>query len=520
MADEKNPVLDQSIPSPSPITLTFGEEAAPESAALEGAVPDTAAVPDPVPGEVPSPADAASDVLAQAQDALAQAESALSGVQSAAAETLASNGIDAGAAANAAADTILGLSAGAQAAPAAGSAFNAAVEQAAAAKETPAAPAAGASLSAAMAQVPAAPGVSFGAAATQSAAAAAQDTDYAFTPEEQAQIDAFAERIDLHNSQAIMSYGAGTQKKMSDFSDLALENVKNKDLGEVGKMISSLVTELTDFDVEEDDGGIFKFFKKQANKAVALKARYEKTEKSVDDIVHVLEGHQIQLLKDVATLDRMYDMNLQYFKELSMYIAAGKKRLEEVRRGELKELQEKAAATGDAQDAQAAKDLGALCDRFEKKLHDLELTRQIAIQTGPQIRLVQDADTLMAEKIQSTIVNTIPLWKNQMVIAMGVEHSNQAAKAQHEVSELTNALLQKNAEQLHTASVETAKEAERGIVDIETLKKTNAELITTLDDVLKIQEEGRSKRAAAEQEMVKMEAELKAKLLELSRKSR
>ena len=285
-------------------------------------------------------------------------------------------------------------------------------------------------------------------------------------------------------------------------------------------MISGLVTELSDFDVNEDDGGLFKFFKKQANKAVAMKAKYERTEKSVDDIVHVLEGHQIQLLKDVATLDKMYDMNLQYFKELSMYIAAGKKRLAEVRNGELKALQEKAAASGDAQDAQAAKDLGALCDRFEKKLHDLELTRQIAIQTGPQIRLVQDADTLMAEKIQSTIVNTIPLWKNQMVIAMGVEHSNQAAKAQHEVSELTNNLLKKNAEQLHTASVETAKESERGIVDIETLKKTNSELITTLDDVLKIQEEGRQKRAVAEQEMAKMESELKRKLLELSKTSR
>ena len=307
---------------------------------------------------------------------------------------------------------------------------------------------------------------------------------------------------------------------MSDFSDLALENVKNKDMGEVGKLISGLVTELKDFDIEEEDKGFFKFFKKQGNKLIAMKAKYDKTEESVDDIVQVLENHQIQLLKDVATLDKMYDLNLTYFKELSMYIAAGKKRLEEVRNGELKELQEKAAQTGDAQDAQNAKDFGALCDRFEKKLHDLELTRQIAIQTGPQIRLVQDSDTLMAEKIQSTIVNTIPLWKNQMVIAMGVEHSNQAAKAQHEVSELTNSLLKKNAEQLHTASVETAKESERGIVDIETLKKTNSELITTLDDVLKIQEEGRSKRAAAEAEMAKMENELKAKLLEISKTSK
>ena len=351
-------------------------------------------------------------------------------------------------------------------------------------------------------------------------AAAAVAPDISLTPEEQAQVDAFAEKIDIHDSNAIMQYGAGTQKKMSDFSDLALENVKNKDMGEVGKLISGLVTELKSFDVEEEDKGFFKFFKKQGNKLVALKAKYDKTEASIDDIVQVLEGHQVQLLKDVATLDKMYDLNLQYFKELSMYIAAGKKRLAEVRANELKELQEKAAQTGDAQDAQKAKDFGALCDRFEKKLHDLELTRQIAIQTGPQIRLVQDSDTLMAEKIQSTIVNTIPLWKNQMVIAMGVEHSNQAAKAQHEVSELTNALLKKNAEQLHTASVETAKESERGIVDIETLKKTNAELISTLDDVLKVQEEGRSRRAAAEAEMAKMESDLKAKLLEISKTSR
>ena len=351
-------------------------------------------------------------------------------------------------------------------------------------------------------------------------AAAAVAPEISLTPEEQAQVDAFAEKIDIHDSNAIMQYGAGTQKKMSDFSDLALENVKNKDMGEVGKLITGLVTELKSFDVEEEDKGFFKFFKKQGNKLVALKAKYDKTEASIDDIVQVLEGHQVQLLKDVATLDKMYDLNLQYFKELSMYIAAGKKRLAEVRANELKELQEKAAQTGDAQDAQKAKDFGALCDRFEKKLHDLELTRQIAIQTGPQIRLVQDSDTLMAEKIQSTIVNTIPLWKNQMVIAMGVEHSNQAAKAQHEVSELTNALLKKNAEQLHTASVETAKESERGIVDIETLKKTNAELISTLDDVLKVQEEGRSRRAAAEAEMAKMESDLKAKLLEISKTSR
>ena len=478
MAGENTNFLDQSVPSPSPITLTFGEEGSPEIQEASAPVQ-------------PSPTAQASDALAQAQQALAQANSVLTDVQSAAGATIASNAENPGAAMQAAP------------APAAdfGSATGAAAMQAAPA---PAADFGSAIGGAAMQAAPAAGSVSATAGAVHNAAQAVQDTPLAFTQEEQAQIDAFAERIDLHNSNAIMQYGAGTQKKMSDFSDIALENVKNKDMGEVGKMISGLVTELTDFDVQEDDGGIFKFFKKQTNKVVAMKAKYEKTQKSVDDIVHILEGHQIQLLKDVATLDKMYDLNLQYFKELSMYIAAGKKRLAEVRSEELKQLQEKAAATGDAQDAQAARDLGALCDRFEKKLHDLELTRQIAIQTGPQIRLVQDADTLMAEKIQSTIV----------------KHSNQAAKAQHEVSELTNNLLKKNAEQLHTASVETAKESERGIVDIETLKKTNAELITTLDDVLKIQEEGRQRRAVAEQEMVKMESELKAKLLQLSKTSK
>ena len=496
MADEKNPVFDQSIPSPSPITLTFGEEGAPE-------INESAAAPAVETGGAPTPTDAANAALSQAQDALAQAQGVLSDVQNIADATIASNGISMEAAAGVAGEAMN------TAADAAGNMMNAA----AASLNTAAAavavdPAASAAVNAAFATAPAPSAASvFGGSPAASAAQAAQDAEVYFTPEEQAQIDAFAQRIDLHNSSAIMQYGAGTQKKMSDFSDVALENVKNKDMGEVGKMISGLVTELTDFDIKDDDGGIFKFFKKQTNKVVAMKAKYEKTEKSVDDIVHVLEGHQIQLLKDVATLDKMYDLNLQYFKA-------------EVRNGEPKQLQEKAAATGDAQDAQNAKDFGALCDRFEKKLHDLELTRQIAIQTGPQIRLVQDSDTLMAEKIQSTIVNTIPLWKNQMVIAMGVEHSNQAAKAQHEVSELTNNLLKKNAEQLHVASVETAKESERGIVDIETLKKTNAELITTLDDVLKIQEEGRQKRAVAEQEMAKMESELKAKLLELSKKSR
>lgn len=348
--------------------------------------------------------------------------------------------------------------------------------------------------------------------------AASPMVDVTLTPEEQKQIDEFAKQIDLHDSNGILTYGAGTQKKMSQFTDTALENVRNKDVGEVGDMIASLVGELKDFDVEEDDNGFLRLFKRQANKALVLKEKYDKAENSVDQIVQVLENHQVQLLKDIAMLDKMYDLNLNYFKELSMYIIAGKKRLAEVRNGELKELQEKAAQTGLAQDAQAAKDLAALCDRFEKKIYDLELTRQICIQTGPQIRLLQDSDTIMAEKIQSTIVNTIPLWKNQMVIALGVEHSNEAAKAQREVTELTNNLLKKNAETLKTATVETAKESERGVVDIETLRQTNQTLMNTLDEVLKIQDEGRAKRASAEAEMQQMEAQMKEKLLEISKR--
>ena len=484
-------IFDQTVPSPAPIRLTFGEEGSPEIAV--------------------------DDVIAQAEKAAAQAQEAAAQAQAEAA---------AKAAAEAAAQAQAEAVAKAQAEAAAKAQAEAAAQAAQAAVQYQAAPAAAqvqAAPAPAAAQVQAAPAP----AATAEAIMAAQSTrpaeqvqDVRLTPEEQKMVDDFAKKINIHDSNAIMTYGAGTQKKMSDFSDQALANVRNKDLGEVGSMISGLVTELKDFDVKEDDGGFLKFFKKQSNKMVALQARYDKTEQSVDTIVDALEKHQVQLLKDVATLDQMYALNLSYFKELSMYIAAGKKRLAEVRAGELKELQDRAAASGDAQDAQTAKDFGAMCDRFEKKLHDLELTRMIALQTGPQIRLVQDADTLMAEKIQSTIVNTIPLWKNQMVIAMGVEHSNQAAKAQHEVSELTNQLLKKNAQQLHTASVETAKESERGIVDIETLKQTNAELISTLDDVLRIQEEGRTKRSEAEAEMARMEAELKQKLLELSKTSR
>ena len=360
-------------------------------------------------------------------------------------------------------------------------------------------------------------GAPAGSAIREHVADAIRDTEVILSPQEQKMVDAFAEKIDITNGAAIMQYGAGTQKKMSEFSDTALANVRNKDMGEVGKQISGLVSELQSFDVTKEENGFLRFFKKNANKVTALQAKLDKTEDSVKAISDALEKHQIQLMKDVATLDRMYALNLSYFKELTMYIAAGKKKLAEVRGGELLKLEEKAKMSQDAQDAQAAKDLAAYCNRFEKKLYDLELTRQIALQTGPQIRLVQDSDTMMAEKIQSTIVNTIPLWKNQMVIALGVEHSNQAAKAEREVTDMTNQLLQKNAQQLHTASVETAKASERGVVDMETLRQTNAQLIATLDDVVKIQEEGHQKRVAAEAEMQKMEAELKNRLLQVSR---
>ena len=339
--------------------------------------------------------------------------------------------------------------------------------------------------------------------------------DSMLSEEEKRMVNEFVEKIDLRNSNAILQYGAGTQKKMADFSDKALENVKTKDMGEIGDMITDLVTELKSFDVEEEEKGLGAFFKKRANKLTALKAKYDKTEVSVSKITTALEAHQIQLIKDAQMLDRMYDMNLTYFKELSMYILAGKRKLKAARENELTELRNKALASGLPEDAQAAKDYEGLIDRFEKKLHDLELTRTIALQTAPQIRLVQGSDTVMAEKIQSTIVNTIPLWKSQMVIALGVEHSTQAAEAQRAVSDMTNELLKKNADRLKVATVEAAKESERGIVDIETLKHTNESLISTLDEVMKIQNEGRAKRAAAESELQSMENELKAKLLEI-----
>ena len=341
--------------------------------------------------------------------------------------------------------------------------------------------------------------------------------DSLLSEEEKAQVDAFSHQIDLTNSAAVLQYGAGAQKKMADFSQKTLDSVKTKDLGEVGNMITGLVTELKSFDTGEEQKGFLGLFKKQTDKLSTMKAKYDKAEVNVDKICHVLEDHQVQLLKDIAMLDNMYALNLSYFKELTMYILAGKKRLKEVREGELAELTRKAEATGLAEDAEAARDLDEKCERFEKKLYDLELTRAVALQTAPQIRLVQDSDQIMVEKIQSTLVNTIPLWKNQMIIALGIQHSTEAAKAQKEVTNLTNELLKKNAEKLHTASVETAKEAERGIVDIETLKQTNASLITTLNEVVRIQEEGRAKRRAAESEMASMEAELKNKLIEMSK---
>lgn len=341
--------------------------------------------------------------------------------------------------------------------------------------------------------------------------------DSILTEEERRTVEAFAQQIDLTNSALVLQYGAGTQKKMADFSESALENVRSKDLGEVGELLSDVVKELKTFDEDEEKGGFFGIFKKASSKIESMKAKYAKAETNVNEIVKVLEKHQVQLMKDSALLDKMYDLNLTYFKELSMYILAGKQKLAEVRNTRLQELLNKAKMSGLPEDAQAAKDLDSMCSRFEKKIHDLELTRMISIQTAPQIRLVQNNDTLMVEKIQSTIVNTIPLWKSQMVLALGVEHSAQAAAAQREVTDMTNELLKKNAEKLKMATVETAKESERGIVDMETLKATNESLISTLDEVMNIQKEGRQKRQEAEEGLRSMEQELKAKLLEIQR---
>ena len=337
------------------------------------------------------------------------------------------------------------------------------------------------------------------------------------SPEEIKQVEEFVDQIDLKNTQAIMHYGVGTQQKIADFSEKALENVRTKDMGEVGNMIAGLVTELKNFDIDENEKGIKAFFKKKANSAQAMKAKYAKVENNVTAIKNELEKRQVELMKDTALLDKMYELNQNYFKELTMYIMAGQRKLEQVRSKDLVELQKKAAETNLPEDAQAAKDLASQCERFEKKLYDLELTRTVAMQTAPQIRMVQASDNLMAEKIQSTIVNTIPLWKNQMVIAMGIEHAQQAAKAQQEVTQMTNELLHKNADALKEATVSVARESERGIVDIETLQHTNQQLINTLDEVLKIQFEGREKRRAAEAELANIEGQLKQKLIEASR---
>lgn len=334
------------------------------------------------------------------------------------------------------------------------------------------------------------------------------------TPEEQKMVNDFAAKIDIENTNQILQYGAGTQKKMADFSDTALENVKTQDLGEIGELISNVVGELKDFDVQEE-GKFFGFFRKQTSKIENLKNKYDKAQVNVEKITDSLQQHQVRLMKDSAMLDKMYEQNLNYFKELTMYILAGKKKLEETRNGKLAEMKNKAALSGLPEDAQAARDLDEKCSKFEKKLHDLELTRTIAMQTAPQIRLIQNNDTVMVEKIQTTIVNTIPLWKSQMVLALGIAHSAEAVQAQRQVTDITNELLRKNAETLHMATVETAKESERGIVDLETLQKTNADLIQTLDDVMRIQMEGRQKRQAAEMEMHRMEEELKRKLLEI-----
>ncbi len=332
--------------------------------------------------------------------------------------------------------------------------------------------------------------------------------------DERRAVDAFAAQIDLTNSGAILQYGAGTQKKMADFSESALENVRTKDLGEIGGLLSDVVKELRDFD-EEEEKGFLGVFKKSSGKIRSAKAKYAKAEVNINQICKVLESHKVRLLKDIAVLDKMYELNLTYYKELTMYILAGKKKLAEVRNGRLLQLLEKASRTGLAEDAQAARDLDGMCNRFEKKIHDLELTRTISMQTAPQMRLVQGNDTLMVEKIQSTVVNTIPLWKSQMVLTLGIEHSAQAAAAQREVTDKTNELLRRNAEKLKLAVTETARESERGIVEIETLKATNETLISTLDEVMQIQREGRQKRAQAEQEMQRLEQELKAKLLQI-----
>ncbi|MDD6872373.1 MAG: toxic anion resistance protein [Clostridiales bacterium] len=338
-----------------------------------------------------------------------------------------------------------------------------------------------------------------------------------FSPEEQAQIDEFAKKIDITNSSLVFQYGAGTQQNIASFSDTALNNVRSKDLGEVGDMIAGLVTELRSFNVDSDEKkGLFSFLRQKVDKVQLLKNRYDDVEVNVNKLVNELENHQVQLLKDIATMDQLYDMNLTYFKELSMYIAAGNEALEAFRSGPLAEARAKAQQSGLPEDAQYASDLAAKAERFEKKLYDLELTRNVAIQMAPQIRLLQNNNQVLAEKIQSTIVNTIPLWKSQMVLALGLQHSQSAMEAQRSVTDLTNDLLRANAEKLRMGSVEIAKESERGIIDIETLTETNQKLIQTMDEVLEIQKTGRQKRKDAEKELVNIENQLRKKMLEMN----
>ena len=339
--------------------------------------------------------------------------------------------------------------------------------------------------------------------------------DKLLTEEEKQAVEAFSHKIDIRDTNQVLQYGAAAQKSVASFSENALNNVRSKDMGEIGEDLSRLVVELKGFGEEDEKKGLFGLFKKASNKLETMKAQYSKVEANVDKIAQNLENHQITLLKDVAMFDQMYELNLKYYKELTMYILAGKKRLAEVRSTELEELRKKAEQTGLAEDAQAYNDLVNLCNRFEKKLHDLELTRMVSVQMGPQTRLLQNNDTLMIEKIQSSLVNTIPLWKSQMVLALGMEHGRQATAAQNAVTEMTNDLLKKNAETLKMGTIATAKEAERSIIDIETLQHTNQQLISTLDEVLNIQKEGAAKRKEAEVELGKIEGELKQKLMEL-----
>lgn len=344
-----------------------------------------------------------------------------------------------------------------------------------------------------------------------------ETTEIVLSPQEQQMVDQFAAQIDLTNTQQILQYGVGSQKKIADFSETALSNVRTKDMGEIGQMLTSVVGELRAFEDVEETKGFFGLFKKSANKLELLKAKYDKADANIDKIVAAMEAHQLVLLKDVAMLDKMYEQNLNYFKEISLYILAGKQKLEQAKNTELPVLVAKAEQSNLPEDTQAARDFATQIDRFEKKIYDLELTRTVSLQMAPQIRLIQSNDTAMSEKIQSTLVNTIPLWKSQMVIAIGLNHSTEAARAQAQVSDMTNALLKKNAEILKTASIETAREAERGIIDIETLTQTNQTLISTFDEVLKIQEDGRTKRAAAEGELARIENEMRAKLLAMSK---